>query len=119
MDDTLELARKLGAALAQSPQASRLKLVREELQKDDALNRTLQDYQHQAQKIAQLEQDKKPVEVGDKHRLEELHDHLVSSDLFKRFTAAQVEYVDLMRRVNDELRHHLRDVEQGGTQTPA
>lgn len=112
MEDTLELARKLGAALAQSPQALRLKALRGELQKDNDLTRTLQDYQRHAQKIAQLEQDNKPVEVDDKRRLEDLHDRLVSSDLFKRYTAAQVEYVDLMRRVNEELRRHLRDVDQ-------
>jgi cell fate (sporulation/competence/biofilm development) regulator YlbF (YheA/YmcA/DUF963 family) len=121
MDDIIELARRLGAALAASPQTTKLKAVRAELQKDAQLNRTLGDYQRQAQKVGQLEQDNKPVEVDDKHRLQELHDQLVASDLFKRYTAAQVEYLDLMRRVNDELRKHLRDVEQPQppTQPPA
>lgn len=119
MEDILELARKLGAALAQSPQASRLKIVRGELSKDTQLSRMLQDYQQQAQKIGQLEHENKPIEVDDKRRLQDLHDHLVSSDLFKRYTAAQVEYVDLMRRVNGELRRHLHDVEEPAEQGQA
>ena len=63
-----------------------------------------------------MEETRKPVEVNDKHRLAELHDKLVSEETFKKYTAAQVDYVDLMRRVNDALRRQLSDVEsEAGT----
>ena len=65
-----------------------------------------------AQKVEQLEHENKPVEVDDKHKLRDLHDTLVANDLFKRFTAAQVEYVDLMRQVNQTLRKQLAEVEK-------
>ncbi len=72
----------------------------------------LKQYQEQSLKIEQLEHENKPVEVEDKHRLRELHEKLVASDVFKRFTGAQVEYVDLMRQVNQALRRQLAEVEK-------
>ena len=38
-------------------------------------------------------------------------DRLVSAEVFKRYTAAQVEYVDLMRKVNEALRAELAETE--------
>ena len=119
MSQIISLAEQLGKDIAQSPQAVGLRAARAELNKQADLLQLLKDYQAQTEKIARAEHEGKPVEVGDKHKLADIHGRLVASEVFKRFTAAQVEYVDLMRRVNDELRHHLRDVEQGGTQTPA
>jgi hypothetical protein len=76
--------------------------------------RILGDYQAQSEKIAQAEQENKPIEVEDKHRLSELHAKLISSDVFKKFTAAQVEYIDIMRQVNDTLRRNLAKTDQAG-----
>ena len=50
--------------------------------------------------------------MADKHRLQELNDKLVASQEFKKFTAAQVEYVDLMRKVNEEIRRELAETEE-------
>ena len=49
--------------------------------------------------------------VDDKHKLQQLNAALVASDLFKTFTAAQMEYVDLMRKVNQALRDELAAIE--------
>ena len=112
MPDVMKLAEELGKAISQSPQAAALRKVRAELNKQPEVTQLLKDYQAQSVKIARLESEEKPIEVDDKHRLEELHDKLVATEIFKKYTAAQVEYVDVMRQVNDALRKQLAETEQ-------
>jgi len=111
MSAILELARRLGKEIANSPEATALRTARAELDKDEEAPKLLKDYQARAEKIAKLEQENKPVEVEDKHKLRELHEKLVASGSFKQFTAAQVEYIDLMRKVNEALRQNLAETE--------
>lgn len=111
MSACIELARRLGKALADSPQATAYRAAREELNAQPDVRQTLQAYQQQAEKVARLEAEEKPVEVEDKHRLQELNNQLIASEVFKKLTAAQVEWVDLMRRVNQALEGELTEVE--------
>ena len=111
MSDITDLAVQLGKAIASSPEALKLREARKELDQHKDILDMLKQYQEHAQKLDQLEHENKPVEVEDKHKLRDLHDKLVANDLFKRFTAAQVEYVDLMRQVNQALRKQLAEVE--------
>lgn len=112
MERIIELAERLGKAIADSPQASQLRKAREALNEEAELSQVLQDFQDQSEKIAKLEAENKPIEVTDKHKLQELHEKLVASETFKKLSAAQVEYVDLMRRINEALQKHLAKTEQ-------
>ncbi len=112
MQAIIDLATQLGRAIAESPQAVKLREAKEELNRHADLTATLKDYAAQAERIAKLEAENKPLEVEDKHRLDELEGKLLSNDVFKRYTAAQVDYVDLMRHVNAELRKQLAAVEE-------
>ena len=73
--------------------------------------RLLRDFQAQSDKIRQLDAEQKPVEVEDKHALQELQDELVASEIFKKYTAAQVNYIDLMRQVNQAIQNELAPTE--------
>jgi len=107
----IQLAERLGKAIANSPQAMSLRTAREELDEQEDLSKMLTEFQEQAEKVARLERENKPIEVEDKRRLRELQDKLVASETFKRFTASQLEYVDLMRKVNEALRGQLMETE--------
>lgn len=111
MTDIIELAQRLGKAISESGEAASLRDAREEMNNQGEIVQLLKDYQAHAEKIAKLEQENKPVEVNDKHKLKELHGNLVASEVFKKFTAAQVEYIDLMRRVNETLKKQLAETE--------
>jgi len=117
LSEITELAERLGKAIASSPQAAKLRQARAELDKHPDLKKLLEDYGKQAQKVGELESQNKPVEVDDKHALRDLHGKLIASDVFKQFTAAQVEYVDLMRQVSDTLRGQLAETEGGSSAT--
>ncbi len=111
MTEINELAQQLGKAINQSPQAAKLRAARAALEADKPAVAALKEYQTQADKIARLEDENKPIEVEDKHKLQELHDKLVALDVFKNFTSAQVDYIDVMRKVNDALRKQLAETE--------
>jgi cell fate (sporulation/competence/biofilm development) regulator YlbF (YheA/YmcA/DUF963 family) len=112
VSDCIELATRLGKAIADSPQAAALRAARDALNARPEIAAMLQDYHQQAEKVAKLEEEQKPVEVEDKHKLQSLNDQLVSSDAFKQFQAAQVDYVDLMRKVDEALRKELAATEE-------
>ena len=114
MDDIIQLAEKLGKAIAASKEAVNLRQVREAVSDEPGLAETLQEFGRQSEKVAALEAENKPVEVDDKHKLRELNDKLVANDLFKKYTAAQVDYVDMMRKVNEALQSQLADGEPAG-----
>ena len=65
-----------------------------------------------AASVALLEQDNKPIEVEDKHKLKDFEEKLLGRPEFKGFTAAQVEYVDMMRKVNEAIHKQLAEVEE-------
>ena len=111
VDDITQLAQKLGAAIAQSPQAANLRAARKALDAQPDAKRLMEDLHRQSEKIVALERQNKPVEVEDKHKLQEINDKLVANEVFKKYTAAQVEYVDLMRKVNTAIGKALSDVD--------
>ncbi len=109
MSDILDLADRLGKELAASPQARKLAAARAELEKHPPLVQLFRDYQQHAEKVARLEEENQPIEVPDKHRLDDLRRQLLSNDVFKTLTAAQVDFVDLMRRVHQAMNKHLHE----------
>ena len=113
MDQIVEIADRLGKALAGSPQAAALRAARDDLDTQPELKQALIDYQDHSGKVARLQEENKPIEVEDKRKRQDLEDKLLASDVFKRFTAAQVDYVDLMRKVNGALQKHLATTESG------
>ena len=113
MEEILRLAERLGKAIADSTQAQKLRQVRASLAEKKDIEELLDQYRQQADKIARLQAENSPVEVDDKHKLEQLSDKLAASDVFKQFTAAQVDYIDLMRKVNEALSGQLADTEAG------
>ena len=112
MNEIIEMAAKLGKAIARSPQADTLRKTRAEMNAQDDVMQLLRDFQKQSERIAELQENNKPIEIEDKHKLDEMHEQLVGKDAFKKFTAAQVEYVDLMRKVNEAITQELQAVPQ-------
>jgi len=112
VNEIIEMAAKLGKAIARSAPAEALRKARGEMNAQNDVMQLLRDFQKQSERIAELQENDKPVEVEDKHKLDVLHEQLVGKDVFKEFTAAQVEYVDLMRKVNEAITQELQAIPQ-------
>jgi len=104
MADIFQLATQLGKAIQDSPQATALRDAREAVHGKPDLTELLQAYQQQANRIGEMEHSGNPVEVADKHKLQDLHNQLAAAPEVKTLTVAQMEYVELMRKVSDTLR---------------
>lgn len=105
MQDILDMAAKLGRAIADSPQARELAGAQKALDADEKLSKDLTDLRAQNARVAQLLREGKPVEVEDKHKVRELEARLAGSDVFKRYSKAQMEYSDLLRRVTQTVQN--------------
>ncbi len=112
MDHIIELADRLGKAIADSEQATALRLARKSATDEPGLDETMSEYQASSQKMAQLQAENKPIEVEDKHKLQALQEKVMASEAMKKLTAAQVEYIDLMRKVGAAMQSHLAETEQ-------
>ncbi|MFP4053663.1 MAG: YlbF family regulator [Phycisphaerae bacterium] len=112
-ENIIDLAGRLGEAIAASPQAQALREARDDLNDNEGTKKLLGTAQEHMNRLATMEQEGKPIEVEDKQRMQQLQDQLVSDETFKKFNAAQVEYVDLMRKVNATMREKLAPVEEG------
>ncbi|MFP4433582.1 MAG: YlbF family regulator [Planctomycetota bacterium] len=110
-EDIIQAARKLGETIAASPEAGALKQAREGLNNSEDTKQLLNQTQQHVQTLQQKEQQGQPLEPEDKQKMEKLQGELMADPTFKSFNAAQVEYVDLMRKVNDTLREQLADIE--------
>jgi len=106
-DAIISMAEKLGKAIADSPAAANLQQARDAVAAEDGTGELIEQFQKQSMKMAQLEHENKPIEVEDKKALQEIHGKLVSSPAFKKLTAAQVEFADLMRKVSQTIQSQL------------
>jgi len=113
MEDIANLAEQLGKAIAGSQQAVNLRETRKAMGGEEGLEETMKQYQQKAEQLQQKAQQSQPIEPAEKQEFEGLQNKLTASEGFKSFTQAQVEYVDLMRKVNQTLQKQLAEVEQG------
>lgn len=118
MDSILKLADQLGKAIADSAAAQDLQSTRQAMHTDPETSELLKKFVEQSNKLAKLSQEQKPIEPDDKRALDSLQADVAAQDAFKSFSAAQVEYIDLMRKVSQTILGHLQDIEgrapQGG-----
>jgi hypothetical protein len=59
------------------------------------------------ERIANLEAQNRPIEPADKQRLEAMEGRLASNPHIKTLTAAEMEYMDLLRQVNAAVQGEL------------
>ena len=109
----IELAGRLRKAIADSPAASELNATRKAIEEHPEISKLYREFHDQSLKVAKLESEEKPVEVADKHKLRELREKLIATEEFKKYTAAQVEYADLMRQVSEAIQSKLEDEQEG------
>lgn len=102
-DDILSKARELGELIQQHEAAKKLEDVLKRLEQDEQAQRALNDYNRHLQTLAEKQQQGKPIEVEEKQQLEQLQKQVVMNPLLRDFQTAQMDYVDLMRKVDEAM----------------
>ena len=98
--EILDQARNLGKMIKDHDSVKKLEKAVAALKEDKDAQQALNDYNQQANTVAEKEQKGQPVEVEDKHKLQELHKAVILNKVLQDFQVAQMDYADLMRQVD-------------------
>jgi len=114
----LDAAEKLGKLVAQHPAVERFRQAQKSLSDDPEAARLAEAFNRQLMSLARQEESGVPVTDAQRHQLAGLQSQLASHLKFKAYSVAQVEYVDLMRRISDTIRRCVSEAPQSGSQSP-
>jgi cell fate (sporulation/competence/biofilm development) regulator YlbF (YheA/YmcA/DUF963 family) len=94
-----QAAADLGKMVAGHDSAKELFAAEDALEKDIEATRLLNDFNRHVQAVGQKQREQKPIEVEDKRKLEQLQSQIASNLLVRRLQLAQMNFLDLMRKV--------------------
>jgi cell fate (sporulation/competence/biofilm development) regulator YlbF (YheA/YmcA/DUF963 family) len=116
--DTQQLmseAEKLGRLVAQHPAVARYKSAQKAVADDPEAGRMLADMDRQIEALSRQEQSGLPITDAQRAALEAAQNRVVSHIKIKNWNLAQVEFVDLLRKITQTIQRQLGDQAGGGT----
>src|SRR5215212_125460 len=112
-DQIMQEAEKLGQLVAQHPAIARYKQAQKAVAEDPEAGRLLADFDRQLETLGRQEQSGMPVTDAQRMQLESLQGRIISHIKIKALNMAQVEFVDLLRKVTQTIQRPLADAPQG------
>ena len=112
-DQIMQEAEKLGQLVAQHPAIARYKQAQKAVAEDPEAGRLLADFDRQLETLGRQEQSGMPVTDAQRMQLESLQARIISHIKIKALNMAQVEFVDLLRKVTQTIQRPLADAPQG------
>src|SRR5215212_1636058 len=103
-------ADKLGQLVAQHPAVERYKQAQKSVADDPDANRAMADFERHLETLARQEQAGMPVTDAQRQQLEAVQSRIVSNIKVKALNMAQVEFIDLLRKVNQAVQGKVVDV---------
>jgi cell fate (sporulation/competence/biofilm development) regulator YlbF (YheA/YmcA/DUF963 family) len=113
-DQIMQEAEKLGQLVAQHPAVARYKQAQKAVAEDPEAGRLLADFDRQLETLGRQEQSGMPVTDAQRMQLESLQGRIISHIKIKALNMAQVEFVDLLRKVTQTIQKPLADQPPGG-----
>ena len=110
----MEAAEKLGQMVAQHPAVDKYKAAQKSLQEDPDATRLMNEFNRQLMTLARQEESGMPVTDQQRRSLEGMQSQLAAHLKVKNLNMAQVEFVDLMRKVSDAIRRYVADQQGAG-----
>jgi cell fate (sporulation/competence/biofilm development) regulator YlbF (YheA/YmcA/DUF963 family) len=116
----LDAAEKLGALIKDHPSVERYRAAQKAVTDDPEAARLLQEFDRQLETLGRQEQSGRPVTDAQRMQLESLQSRIVSHLKIKNLNLAQVEFVDLLRKVSQTYQRPLAEAAGalGGRATP-
>ena len=114
-EEVLKLAAQLGEAIRRHQRYVKLRETDERVRGDKSATDALDAYNKAAEELSRKERSGQPVEVEDKRRLRALQETVAGNASVKAFMAAQADYAELMRKMNDAIYQAIAAEEGGGT----
>ena len=109
----LQAAEKVGQLLKEHPAVEKFKSAQKAVADDPDASRLLAEFERQLEALARQEQQGKAVTDAQRMQLENLQSKIVSNINVKNLNMAQMEFVDLLRRISQTYQRPLSDVTAG------
>ena len=103
----LDEAEKLGQLVSQHPAVDRYKQAQKAVADDAEASRLMADFERAYAKLAQQAEAGLPVTDAQRDQLESIQSKIVSHIKVKNLNLAQVEFVDLLRKVGQTIQKPL------------
>ena len=103
----MDAAEKLGKMVAEHPAVARYQAAQKAVADDADAGRMLQDFDKALEKLGRQEQSGMPVTDAQRQQLEVMQSRIVSHIKVKNLNLAQVDFVDLLRKVNQLIQKPL------------
>jgi cell fate (sporulation/competence/biofilm development) regulator YlbF (YheA/YmcA/DUF963 family) len=105
----LDAAEKLSAMVVDHPATAKYKAAQKSVADDPEAGRMLADFDRQIETLGRQEQQGVPVTDAQRLQLESLQSRIVSNLKVKNLNLAQVEFIDLLRRINQTIQRPLSE----------
>ena len=105
----MEEAEKLGRLVAQHPAVARYKSAQKSVSDDPEAGRLLADMDRQIESLSRQEQSGLPITDAQRAALESAQSRVVSHIKIKNWNLAQVEFIDLLRKITQTIQRQLGD----------
>ena len=115
----MDEAEKLGKIVAQHPAIARYKQAQRAVADDPEAGRMLADLDRQIETLARQEQSGLPISDAQRAQLEAAQNRVVSHIKIKNWNMAQVEFVDLLRKVTQTIQKPVMADGNGSGPAPA
>jgi cell fate (sporulation/competence/biofilm development) regulator YlbF (YheA/YmcA/DUF963 family) len=103
-------ADKLGQLVAQHPAVEKYKQAQKSVADDPDANRAMAEFERRLQTLARQEAGGMSVTDAQRQQLEALQSRIVSNIKVKALNMAQVEFIDLLRKVNQAVQGKVIDL---------
>ena len=103
----LDEASKLGELVKQHPAVSRYKEARKAVEQDADANRLMAEFDRQIETLSRQQASGMPVTDAQQQALESLQSRIVSHLKIKALNLAQVDFVDLLRKITQTIQRPL------------
>ncbi|HEX8523683.1 MAG TPA: YlbF family regulator [Tepidisphaeraceae bacterium] len=110
----LDEAGKLADLVAQHPAVENYKKAQKAVTEDPDAGRAMTDFERTLETLARQESQGMPVTDAQRTQLENLQSRIVSNIKVKALNMAQVEFMDLLRKVNQTVLSKIGDVAGAG-----
>src|SRR5881227_177639 len=98
--EIIQTAQKLGDLVAQHPAVAKFKQAQKAVAEDAEASRLLSEFDRQLETLGRQEQSGMPVTDAQRQQLESLQSRIVSHIKVKALNLAQVDFMDLLRKVS-------------------
>jgi cell fate (sporulation/competence/biofilm development) regulator YlbF (YheA/YmcA/DUF963 family) len=117
--EILKAASDLGALVATHPAIAEYRSIIRQLDLDVGAKTLLQQYEQLIEVLSMKEAQMQPIEVNEKRQFEQLQQSIMMNQTLKKFGAAQQQYMDLMKQVQESINGGLAGKATAGGEAPA